>query len=608
MPEITINKGYELYQIITDFGDPLEIFREAFQNAIDENATEVYCNVYELKKMSGSELIIDIWNNGNGLPKQKVACFFDLANSSKVDDNLIPLKGKLGYKGHGSKIFFNSRKVLITSKTREEYWTVELNEPLKQIEQNNAIEYSSFKLPVDCGLELPITWEQGFFVRIIGHLHFNTQHTKYKLNHKNLRDYSKWYTVFGTIRTIFDEKLKNEGIKLYLHGLDIESFREEYNSVIDMDPLPQFKIINNIAFEEIDLGHYFPMERYTDKTMKAYANLINSSKAYYEYYSKMIFKEKVNCSDGTQFNLLINIEGYETKRCYDILLTRRGKSRTEISHTDSERYGVWACKGGVPVQKIDEWIEGAKGTYSFMQAFVDCDKFKLTANRGSINNSELETLEIVKEKLNEIFNNQKIKDSINERVEIEKLENQLMSIEEDGKLLKERYKISAKKRIINLPNGVKLLEPTKRSSGYSESETMVLFINLIANYPKLFNFNLLDYDTTKGIDFVVEDQSNPKYIELKGTLHKKINHPFRHIYKFICYEIDIPEDDIVTDIEDFKTTLRINKGDKFFSFDANFKDKIYKSFQLIPDRAAITSMEILELKSLLADVIGATIS
>ena len=83
--EVQINKGYELYQIITDFGEPLEIFREAFQNAIDENAQKVFCHVYEKHRMSGSELIIDIWNDGNSLKQEQVVNFFGLAKSTKVD-------------------------------------------------------------------------------------------------------------------------------------------------------------------------------------------------------------------------------------------------------------------------------------------------------------------------------------------------------------------------------------------------------------------------------------------------------------------------------------------------------------------------------------------
>ena len=35
--------------MITDFGDALEIFREAIQNSYDEGATEIYINVDEKK-------------------------------------------------------------------------------------------------------------------------------------------------------------------------------------------------------------------------------------------------------------------------------------------------------------------------------------------------------------------------------------------------------------------------------------------------------------------------------------------------------------------------------------------------------------------------------
>ena len=95
MPEIRINTKYEIYQIIKDFGEPLEIFREAFQNAYDEGATETYCNVHHERRISGDILIIDIWNNGEGLPEDKVGCFFELANSNKIDDNYNRLPNKI---------------------------------------------------------------------------------------------------------------------------------------------------------------------------------------------------------------------------------------------------------------------------------------------------------------------------------------------------------------------------------------------------------------------------------------------------------------------------------------------------------------------------------
>jgi len=607
MPEVNVNKGYELFQIITDFGNPLELFREAFQNAYDEGAKAVFCRVYEKEKLSGKELIIDIWNNGEGLERERVACFFDLANSSKIDDNKMPLKGKLGYKGHGSKIYFNSDKVHICSKYKDNYWAIKLEKPMNQLEKTGTLHYSDFLDPHELEISLPDDWEKGFFVRIIGHKHFNSQHTMFKLNHKNLRDYSKWYTVFGTIRTLFDEELKERGIKLYINGLNMLSFKNEFNNLEKIDPIPKFEIINNIEYEILELGHTFPDERYMESSMKNYAKEIHSTKPYYEYYSRMIINEEVSCTNNMNFRLIVNIEGYETKRRYDVLLTKRGKPRTDITHTDSERYGIWACKGGIPVERVDEWLEGGKGGYTFMHAFIDCDDLNLTANRGSIQNSGIEKIEIIKNELNQIFSNPKIKDAIEQRSEIERFENQLTSIEEDKIQLVERFKTSKKKKEIILPNNFILKVPTKRKSGYSESETLILFVNLMAIYPELFTFNLLDYDTTKGIDCVVEYQNAPKYIEIKGTMHKKINHPFRHIYKFLCYDIDFNDRDIISDIEDVKTKLTVNKNDTFYSFDDSFKGKIYTSFKLEPETAHFQSMEIICLKSILTQVIGARI-
>ena len=158
-----------------------------------------------------------------------------------------------------------------------------------------------------------------------------------------------------------------------------------------------------------------------------------------------------------------------------------------------------------------------------------------------------------------------------------------------------------------MPNETVLKEPRKTRSGYSESETLIILVQIMTIYPNLFNFNLLDYDTTKGIDFVVEHQSNPKYIELKGTMSKKVNHPFRYIYKFICYDLDFYDNDVVMDLEDFSVALKVNKNDSFQSFDPDFKAKTYRSYQLIPDSASIQSMEIIRLNTFLIDVLGATI-
>ena len=258
-------------------------------------------------------------------------------------------------------------------------------------------------------------------VRIIAPRHFNSQHTKFKLNHAYLRDYIKWYTVIGSLRPLFDKDLQAKKIKLYLAGLKQDDFCRNYSTLDEIDPVPTFELVDNVNYEVITLGHYFPPNRHTESAMKSYAKSIKSNKAYYDYYSRTIYNDTVVCSNNTSFRLIIHLEGYETKRKYDILLSKRGRARNELTHTDSERYGLWVCKGGVPVEKVDDWIEGGKGSgsYTYMQAFIDCDDFQLTANRGSIQNSEIEKIEIIKAQLNTILNDNSIKSLMNERSEME---------------------------------------------------------------------------------------------------------------------------------------------------------------------------------------------
>jgi len=611
--EVEIDKGYELYQIIQDFDNPVQIFREAFQNCIDEDATEVYCHVHIDKQLGLEDLYLDIWDNGKGLKKENIDSFFGLAKSTKVNKNKTPKAGKLGYKGHGTKIFFNSERVEIISRvSKKEEWGAVLDQPVKQIRDTGTYKYSDFLQVEELDICLPREYPHGFFVRIKNPHYFKTKHTQYMLNHMYLRDYAKWYTVFGNIRTSISPP-KNE-VKLFIKGLSFESFKDQYTNLNQIDPLPEYVRITDendqITFiEKLKLGHYFPEQRYTDVTMKNYAKTVGHNKPYYDYYSKEIYNSIVYLDNDIKFHFLIYTEGYETKRRYDILLSRKSKSAISQSliHTDGERYGFWACKGGVPIEKVDDWIEGGRGvgTYTYIHAFIDCDHFELTANRGSVRNTDLEIIEKVKAKVNEILNEKSIQKLMKDRQDWEEFEKTMRSVNEDEQELKERFKETKNRKTITLPNGSKLIEPTKNKSGYNESETAILLVQLIAHYPDLFPFIILDYNTTKGIDFVIKRGEFPRYVELKGTMQKKVNHSFRNVNKFICYDIEIKNDEIITDVEGLEVKLKVNDSDRFNSFDETFKNKEYTSFILQPNSAVIDSMEIIVLKNILTQVLNA---
>ena len=55
-----VNSAYELYQIITDFDNPIQIFIEAFQNSYDESATKIFCRIHKKINLGKETLLIKI--------------------------------------------------------------------------------------------------------------------------------------------------------------------------------------------------------------------------------------------------------------------------------------------------------------------------------------------------------------------------------------------------------------------------------------------------------------------------------------------------------------------------------------------------------------------
>ena len=91
---------------------------------------------------------------------------------------------------------------------------------------------------------------------------------------------------------------------------------------------------------------------------------------------------------------------------------------------------------------------------------------------------------------------------------------------------------------------------------------------------------------------------------LRIRLTKKINHPFRYTYKFICYDIDVRKNEIVEDKEEFQTRLQVINDATFESNNNMFNKKLFTGYNLLPEKTtSIQSMEIIVLKSFLMEVL-----
>ena len=92
----------EYIEIANDFANPLDLVREAISNAFDADATRIDTYFSAITEYGNRVLLIVLKDNGKGMDRDTLKCFFDLGTSSK--------RGKasqIGEKGHGIKVFFN---------------------------------------------------------------------------------------------------------------------------------------------------------------------------------------------------------------------------------------------------------------------------------------------------------------------------------------------------------------------------------------------------------------------------------------------------------------------------------------------------------------------
>lgn len=117
----------------------------------------------------------------------------------------------------------------------------------------------------------------------------------------------------------------------------------------------------------------------------------------------------------------------------------------------------------------------------------------------------------------------------------------LIDIYEKNKALREkrdRINRFINRKSIKLDNSICIYEPT------SEAELQSELIKIITIIPEIFEFEILDYNSTKGIDILARDkgkniykEDDYYYIELKDRLKPDMNHDMREIRYIICWEI-----------------------------------------------------------------------
>src|SRR5579864_3464358 len=215
-----VNLEAEFWEIANDFGDPLELLREAISNAIDAKATWIRIHFFVEEIQGANTLVIEIEDDGTGMAREVLEeDFWGLGFSRSRGD-----KEKIGEKGHGTKIYLRSERVTVRTQTESDAAESECDQPMKALSSRKSHEPRVRTID-------KYQNRSGTFIRIEG---YNKSERSTFVQDK-VKDYLLWFTKIGSIERIFGHDRFAE-FKIFL------------------------KCLNADDFEEMSFGHPFPDE------------------------------------------------------------------------------------------------------------------------------------------------------------------------------------------------------------------------------------------------------------------------------------------------------------------------------------------------------------
>jgi hypothetical protein len=540
-----VKEAHAFLEISQDFTTPAEIFRESIANSLDAYARRTWLSA-TVEVVRGREtVLIDLSDDGIGMNADSIKAFLNLSDSVKPK---APPAGKparlmTGYKGHGTKVYFNSEALEVLSYDGTSAPVVcSLSDPRGELAVGRVptadiqeVTLEDLKARREASGILDLGTNPGTSIRITGY-HMNS---KSGLEHDRLRDYVRWFTRWGSwepklrlsTNTTSDAVEDLRACRLYLRGLG----RNDY--------------------EDLPYGHVFPPADCTDVRQLRAKDNVDPLKHYVRTWA--FADEPLQKNPEKKIDFLFAIEGEAARREYNDMLRRQGKPRRPGDYLSEERYGLWLGCDFVPVQRFVTWVS-ERSEYTRMHAFVNSDDLALTANRGSVENTAQDLLSDIEATVKKIFAEQ-----IEETADYLKFQDELMAIERQRHAEKEAqdYRRRLKRleaREITTIQGVEFYSPE------SETDVIALVSGVQALLPNLLPFVVRDYDSHFGFDGLATrnkqlsvNETKHLFVEFKLELKKDFNHSFENLEAILCWTARLKDGEPVVDLAGKKGTYQI---------------------------------------------------
>lgn len=495
---VEVNAPKEYREIAEDFSNPLEVFREAISNSFDHDASKIFIKC-TMEEIDGDDmLIIEIEDDGRGMNEEEISeNFWDLGNSGK-NKNKTPI----GDKGHGTKTYMRSKFVTVYSGSNGNNWVAKCDNPLKSISND---ELPEILWTNDDSIDRTDSYT---IIRIAG---LRASFSDFTQDY--VKDYILWFTKYGSIENQFKKKPKNE-IQLSLQCLD----KNDY--------------------ELITFGHPFPKENSDLNKLWNEKGVVEAP----DWYVKKWIHTDVPLPGrpDIRIDVAFYIEGFKAKQDYNPMIVSRVMVDSK-KYKLSDRYGIYLCKDYIPIQRVNDWVSGFGGgsnSVVLLHAFVNCQSFKLTANRGSVGNTDRDIIQGIKDYVDQLL--EKIDTNL-----VDQGLYQLIEWREEAKTLNKEQSEFARRSKDTKSMESAVYKDARLIKPRNEAEVFGLLVTIMSMIPDHFNFYVMDYNTHIGIDMLVKNMKEMRpttgeysYLELKYLLTTYFNHSFSNLRYLVCWDLD----------------------------------------------------------------------
>lgn len=335
--EPKVNKVNEFLEIASDFEDPLEVIRESLSNSYDANASEVVIKIRSTEV--GSDIVIE--DDGEGMNRRDLESFFDLGNSRKTDS--------IGYKGHGTKIFYKSDRIVVNTSKDSKNLRATMSDPWKKL--NNRT------LPTYEVTEEDVRQETtGTLIKIRG-FKSGEGFEPNSLTYNKIHHYLKWKTIAGSTGHYFDDPQNEMQITVDLDD-EIDATRDQLVTSNRLELPEQQREPSNDAFPTERMCRHYGPDEITFET-----------------------------EHGTSTAQIVGMIGGKEAR---------NELPTYGKH--SAQFGVWLAKDHIKIERINDVLSSDNEFIHFFFV-VNCQDIELSANREKIRNKSSSVYRTLKEEV-----------------------------------------------------------------------------------------------------------------------------------------------------------------------------------------------------------------